>query len=150
MCALKGNHVRQQPKEAKNDVFVVSWELIADNHNAEPCMDGVTVNRMSVLHGMGKMTECLHVTHMPRTKAEDCHKALDIALQKSNDARFVVTVIHCDWEFKLLMDEVEDDPSVMMNCTNPHEHKPTTERANCTLKGRVQTQHGLSPFKNLP
>ena len=40
-------------------------------------------------------------------------------------------------EFRPLRDEVEDDLPVRMNCANPGDHEPTTERANCTLKGRV-------------
>ena len=96
MHALKGNCVRQQPKEAKSDMFIVPWELMANNHKTELCVDGVTINGMSFLHGMDKTAKCCHMTHMSRTQAEDHCEALDDALHKCGKARFVATVIHCN------------------------------------------------------
>ena len=113
-------------------------------------MDGVMVNTVNFLHGTDETVKCCHTTHMSRTQAEDHCEALDDVLHKHNKARFVVTVIHCDQEFKPLMDKVEDNLSVRMSCTNPGNHQPTTEHDKRTLKGGVQTQHSLLPHRNIP
>jgi len=150
MHALKCNCVRQPPKKAKNNVLIIPWEMVANNHKIESCMDGVTIDGMNFLHGTDKTVKCCHMTCMSRTQAEDHCEALDDALRKCDKARFVVTVIHCDREFKPLMDKVKDNPSVRMNCANPHKHKSMTQHANCTLKGRVQNSAVCCHVKMLP
>ena len=97
----------------------------------------MTIDGMQFLYSTDKIAMCHHMTHMPRTQAEDHCEALDNTLRKHNKARFVVAVIHCDREFEPLMDEVKDNPSATMSCTNPHEHEPTMEHANHTWKGGV-------------
>ena len=96
MHALKGNCVRQQPKEIKNDNFVIPQELIANNHKTELCMDGVTIDGMQFLHSTDKMAKCCHIACVSRTQAEDHHAVLGNALHKHDKAGFVVAVIHCD------------------------------------------------------
>ena len=107
MSATKGNCVRQQPKEAKNDVLVVPQELIANNCRMELCMDGMSIDGVSFLHSTDETANHCRATQRPRTEVEDCHEALDGVLQKCNKAGFVVTVIHCDQEFKHLMDKLK-------------------------------------------
>ena len=65
--ALKGNCVRQQPKEIKDDIFVTPQEPMANNHKIELCMDSATVNGMQFFHGTDEMAKCCHITHMSRT-----------------------------------------------------------------------------------
>ena len=113
-------------------------------------MDGMTVNGMQFFHSTDEMVTCCHVACVSKTQAEDHCRALNDALRECNEARFVVTVINHDQEFDPLMDEAEDKLSVRTNCTNPSDHEPMIEHANCTLKGRVQTQCNLSPCKTCP
>ena len=75
-------------------------------------MDSVVANGMNFIHSTDKMAMFHHIAHMPRSKAEDHHAALDVVLQKCNKAGFVVMIIHCDREFKPLMDEVKDNLGV--------------------------------------
>ena len=89
MCALKGNCLRQQPKEVKNNMFIIPQELVTNNHKTELCMDYVAINGMSFLHSTDKMVMLCHITCMPSSKAEDNCNALDMMSQKHNKAGFV-------------------------------------------------------------
>jgi hypothetical protein len=62
-----------------------------------------------------------------------------------------VTTVHCNQEFKHLMDKVSDDLDVEMNYTMTGEHVPEVERNNRTLKERMRAMmHRWLPFKAMP
>ena len=48
-------------------------------------------------------------------KAKEVYKALDFILRQYNDACYFFKSIHCDQEFRSLMDSVADDLNVKMN-----------------------------------
>ena len=71
-------------------------------------------------------------------KHNDYYCALDILLRHYNKAGFRVKTIHCDGEYREMMEKVLDDLDVHMNFTNVHNHVPEAERNNQTIKERVR------------
>jgi hypothetical protein len=59
---------------------------------------------------------------------------MDKAFHIYNKAGFHVTTIHCNQEFKHLMDKISDDLDVEMNYTTTGKHVPEAEQNNWTLK----------------
>ena len=55
------------------------------------------------------------------------------------DAGYFLKSIHCDQEFRSLMDFVADDLNVKMNYASSGEHVPKAERNNLTIKDRIRT-----------
>jgi hypothetical protein len=73
------------------------------------------------------------VTKRKRTH-EEYYCVLDMVLQLYNSAGFHIKTIHCNGEFRAMMDKVKDDLGVCMNFTNTLDHVPGAERNNRTIK----------------
>jgi hypothetical protein len=76
---------------------------------------------------------------------------MDKAFHVYNKGGFTITSVHCDQEFKHIMDKISDDLNVEMNYTTTGEHVPEAERNNRTLKERMHsTVHHRLPFNAMP
>ena len=89
---------------------------------------------------------------MPVTtgKKEDYYSALDAILRHYNSAGFYIKTIHCDGEYRNMMDKVKDDLNVHMNYANPGDHVPEAERNIRTLKERFRAAYHRLPYKAIP
>jgi hypothetical protein len=81
---------------------------------------------------------------------EEYYRVLDIVLRVYNSAVFRIKTIHCDREFRAMMEKVKDDLGVRMNFTNALDHVPEAERNNRTIKERVWAAYHRLPYKALP
>jgi hypothetical protein len=81
---------------------------------------------------------------------KEYYRALDQILRHYNQAGFVITQIHCNGEFRSMMDKVKDDLDVNMNFTNAQDHVPEAERDNRTIKERIRAVYHRLPYKALP
>ena len=78
------------------------------------------------------------------------YAALDSILHYYNAAGYRVVRIHCDREFKSIMDEVKDEMDIDMNYTNTGDHQPEVEWNNWTIKERIWVAYHRLPFKCIP
>lgn len=62
----------------------------------------------------------------------------------------MVKTIHCDGEYRSMMDEVKDSLDIEMNYANALDHVPEAERNNRTIKERFRALYHRLPFKKLP
>ena len=149
--ALKGKTTRKSPKPVVNDTITIPKELLEKNYQVELCMDVIYVCGIPFLASIDKQVKYRSVVYLESKHSEDFYKALDMILRKYNKAGFVVNLIHCDREFKPLMNEVIDNmEKVVMNYANSLDHVPEIERHNRTLKERFRAKYHLLPYKNLP
>ena len=81
---------------------------------------------------------------------KEYYRALDAILRHYNQASFVIKTIHCDGEYKAMMDQVRDDLDVVMNYTNASDHVPEAERNNRTIKERIRAAYHRLPYKAIP
>jgi hypothetical protein len=81
---------------------------------------------------------------------EEYYRALDQILWHYNQAGFVIKEIHCDGEFRRMMERVNDDLDVNMNFTNAQDHVPEAQRNNQTIKERIRAAYHRLPYKALP
>jgi hypothetical protein len=72
---------------------------------------------------------------------EEYYRVLDMVLRLYNSAGFHIKTIHCDREFRAMMDKVKDDLGVCMNFSNALNHVPEAERNNRTIKECVQAAY---------
>jgi hypothetical protein len=77
---------------------------------------------------------------------KECYRVLDMVL-RYNSAGFHIKTIHCDGEFRAIMEKVKDNLGVRTNFTNALDHVPEAERNNRTIKERAY--HRL-PYEALP
>jgi hypothetical protein len=81
---------------------------------------------------------------------EEYYCVLDMVLRLYNSTGFHVKTIHCDREFRAMMEKAKDDLGVHMNFTNALDHVPEEERNNRTIKEWVRVAYHRLPYKALP
>jgi len=70
--------------------------------------------------------------------SKELYRGLDVVIREYNKNELRIRRIHCDSEFKSIMDPVADDMDIEMNYANPDEHVPDIERSNRVLKERFR------------
>ncbi len=135
LYALKGKATRTTPKSVVNDEIKIPSELISKNNKLDLCIDVIYVCGIPFLASIDKQIKYRCVVYLESRESDDFYKAIDAILRKYNKARFTVAMIHCDREFKPIMNNVIDSmEDVVMNYANPQDHVPEIERSNHTLK----------------
>jgi hypothetical protein len=71
---------------------------------------------------------------IPRKTPGAYRSVLDNVFRTYNQAGFWITIMHCENEFRPLMDQLKNTYNVQMNYANSLEHVPEAERNNCLLK----------------
>ena len=66
-------------------------------------------------------------TYVEDNTTNNYYKALDKTLRLYDAGGYPITQIHCDGEFKPLMDKVADNLNVKMNYANAQDHVPAAE-----------------------
>ena len=150
MSSLKGKSTRTTPKPVRSDVIQIPKELVEKHHDIELCMDTMFINSEGMLTAIDRTIKFRSLVPINSKAHKNYYKALDVILRKYNSAGFVVKIIHCDGEYKAMMDQVKDDLDIDMNYSNPQDHVPEAERNNRTIKERFRAATHRLPFKKIP
>jgi hypothetical protein len=147
---LKGKLTRQKPKSVRADLIEIPKELIEKHHNIKLCMDTMYVNECGMLTAIDWTIKFRSQVPMNTRHHEEYYRALNQILWYYNQAGFVIKEIHCNREFRSMMERVNDDLDVNMNFTNAQEHVPEAERNNQRIKERTRAAYHRLPYKALP
>ena len=142
--------MRWKPKSVKKDTIEIPKELIAKNHGIDLCIDTMFVNECGMLTAIDKTIKFMSLVQMKTKQNKEYYRALNAILRHYNQAGFVIKTIHCDGEYKAMMDQVRDDLDVVMNYTNASDHVPEAERNNRTIKERIRATYHRLPYKAIP
>jgi hypothetical protein len=113
-------------------------------------MDAMYVNECGMLTAIDRTIKFRSLVPMNTKQHVEYYRVLDQILRHYNQAGFVIRTIHCNGEFRGMMEKVEDDLVVDMDFTNAQDHVPEAERNNHTIKERIRAAyHGL-PYKAIP
>ena len=77
-------------------------------------------------------------------------KGLDEVLRIYNHCGYKIETIHCDNEFRPMMDPIKDDMGIHMDYCPATAHQPDAERNNRTIKDRVRSTFHRMPYDNIP
>jgi hypothetical protein len=127
---LKGETTRQNPAPAVSDFIEIPIELITNHNNAVLCIDGMKINGVPFLTTISRTIMYCTAEWIPSQTSKAYRSVLDNIFSVDNKAGIKITTIHCDNEFRPLMQELQDVYEVNMNYTNPQEHVPEAERNN--------------------
>src|SRR4029079_7945564 len=148
--ALKGKTTRRTPNRVKDDLIEIPPELIAKHKDLVFCMDIMYINGMPMLTGIDRSIRFRSLVPIENRTADELYEGLDKILRHYNGGGYTVTCIHCDQEFKPLMDQVKDDLDVQMNYTVTDEHVPEAERNNRTIAERIRATYHNLPYQTMP
>ncbi len=114
------------------------------------CMDIMYVNGMPMLTGIDRSIRFRSLIPLDNRTAPELYKRLDKILRHYNSGGYEIKDIHCDQEFKSIMDDVKDGLDVKMNYTTTDEHVPEAERNNRTIAERIRAAYHNLPYKTMP
>ena len=147
---LKGKSTRRKVEAVREDNIEIPKELIEQHREIELCMDTMYVNEVGMLTTIDQMVKFRSVVPITLRTHEEYFRALDQVLRHYNRAGFKIKTIHCDGEYRSMMDNVSDDLDVVMNFTNAQDHVPEAERNNRTIKERIRAAFHRLPYKAIP
>jgi hypothetical protein len=104
---LKGKTPRQQPHPVVSDHIEIPHELIRAQKNATLCIDSMKVNGMNVLTTISQHVQYRTAQFVPKQTPECYQDALQQIFKFYDQAGLTITTVHCDNEFRLLMDPLE-------------------------------------------
>jgi hypothetical protein len=150
MSSLKGKLTRRKPKPVRSDLIEIPNEIITKHHDIDLCMDAMYVNECGMLTAIDRTIKFRSLVPMNTKQHVEYYRALDQILWHYNRAGFVIRMIHCDGEFRGIMEKVEDNLDVNMNFTNAQDRVPEAERNNRTIKERIRAAYHRLPYKAIP
>ena len=150
MGDLKGKGTRRRPPLALEDSIEIPKELIANHSNIILCIDVMYLFGLPMFTGVDLTVRNRGLVPVDNRTADQLYGALDVMLRHYNKAGFQIKSIHCDGEFKPLMDEVADTLEVDMNYTSGNEHVPEAERNNRVIAERFRARFSELPYQTMP
>ena len=148
--ALKGRTVRKKPRVVRQDNIEVPDEIARTGDPLVLAMDPMFVNGMPFLAAIDDRIKFRSTVRLEDKKKEQLYSALDKILRAYNGAGYEFSEIHCDNEFKPIMDAVKDDMGVSMEYPPAKDHVPAAERNNRVIGERVRATYHRLPYKNMP
>jgi hypothetical protein len=149
---LRGRTTRRSPPviRGEEDAIDIPPELKVHHQNMELCIDLMYINSFGMMTAIDKTVIFRSLVPNTSEKADDFYKALDKILRMYNSAGFRVKYIHCDLQFKPLMDEAKDGLDVIMNYTSQGDHQSEAERNNRVIQERFRAIAHSLPYKVMP
>jgi hypothetical protein len=147
MLSLRCKLTRRKSTPVREDGIEIPEELILQNCKIDLCIDILYVNKCGFMTTIDQTIQFRSA--IENRTHEEYYRVLDMVLGLYNSAGFHIKTIHCDREFRAMMDKVKDDLGVRMNFTNALDHVPEAERNNRTIKERVWAAYHKLPYKAL-
>eukprot|EP00980_Cylindrotheca_fusiformis_P012484 scaffold3071_cov84-Cylindrotheca_fusiformis.AAC.2 len=130
---IKGKSTRPRPQAVIDDYIEIPEELTMHHQDLVMCMDIMFINQCAFLTTIDKSVRFRMTIPIENRSKDELFRGLDVALRYYNKADFRIKRIECDGEFRVMMDQVQDDLDVEMNYANPGDHVPEAERNNCRM-----------------
>jgi hypothetical protein len=92
------------------------------------CIDIMYVNECGFMTMIDQTIQFRSVLPIENCTHKEYYRVLDMVLRLYNSTGFHIKTIHCDREFRAMMDKVKDELGVCMNFTNALDHVPEAER----------------------
>jgi hypothetical protein len=113
-------------------------------------MDIMFVNGMPMLTGIVRSIRFRAQIALDNRSEESVYKGIDSIFRLYNNAGFRIKRIHCDQEFRTMMEKVSDEVDIEMNYATASEHVPEAERNNRTIQKRIRATYHNLPYAMIP
>ena len=146
----KGKRTRPTPTKVITNEIEIPNEITRNIQELDLYMDLIFVNNTVGLTARDSKIKARHYVSIPTKTKDSLYAAVDVVTRPYNRIGTQIRTIHCDQEFKPLMNPVQDDMNIDMNYTSTGEHQPHAERNNRYLKERIRVKFQRMPFKATP
>jgi hypothetical protein len=132
MLSLKGKSTRRKSTPVWEDTVEIPEELIANNRKIELCIDIMYVNECGFMTTIDRTIRFRSAIPIENCTHEEYYCVLDMVLRLYNSAGFHIKTIHCNGEFRAMMEKVKDNFGIRMRTlqtlwTMYHKWRGTTE-----------------------
>jgi hypothetical protein len=150
ISTLKGRSTRSKPRTVVDDSIEIPTELLRNKDKIELAIDLISINQVILMTTIDRTVKYRSVVPLENHSKKELYRGLDVVLRLYNKSVFSIKRIHCDSEFRSIMDPVAEDMNVEMNYSNPEGHVPDIERNNRVIKERFRIAYYRLPFKKIP
>ena len=112
ISTLKGRSTRKKPPVIVNDQMEVPRELVYNWDNLTLCIDNMYVLGQIFLTAINTTIKYRSATHLQNHMARELYAGLNRILRNYNNAKYRVGHIHCNQEFKTILEKVCDDMDI--------------------------------------
>jgi hypothetical protein len=113
-------------------------------------MDKFYICGLPILSGIDRSVKGRSSVPIKSEENEHIYNAIDKVFRKYQQGGFYITNIHCDQQFRSLMDPIADELNIKMNYATTDEHVPEAERNNRTIKEQIRAVYHSLPYKAMP
>jgi hypothetical protein len=145
--SLKGKTTRKKPTPVRHDYVEIPPELIEQHKYLVFCMDIFFICGLPILSGIDRSVKNRSSIPIKNEENEQIYNAIDKVFRKYQQGGFYITDIHCDQQFRSLMDPIADELNLKMNYTTTNERVPEAERNNRTIKEQIRAVYHSLPYK---
>jgi hypothetical protein len=143
---FKGKSTRKVPVPVKTDEIEIPKELKEMHKDLTLCID------IMLISGMPMLTSIDRSIRFRALVALDNRLSLKVLILfiVSKKSGFTIKWIHCDQEFRPIMDNVSNKLDITMSYATASEHVPEAERNNRTIQERIRSAYHNLPYAMIP
>jgi hypothetical protein len=145
---LKGKSTRKVPVPVKTDEIEIPKEL--KEMHLTLCIDIMFINGMPMLTSIDRSIRFRALIALDNRSGTAIFEGLDSIYRIYKKSGFTIKWIHCDQEFRPLMDNVSNKLDIKMNYATASEHVPEAERNNRTIQERIRATYHNMPYAMIP
>ena len=150
MAALKGKLVKKKAPPVTNVIHAVPDELVQPHRELPATMDVFYVANKPYLAFLDLTIRDNRVEPLQSRTTNSFYSTIDAVFDYYNSNKFMIKKIHCDNEFKPLMDPVKNNLEISLDYGPAQEHANTCERFIRTLGERIRAAWHATPFLVMP
>jgi hypothetical protein len=148
--SLKGKSTRSKPIPVKRDLIEIPLELMQQHQDLTFCMDIMFINGMPMLTGIDRSIRFRALIALDSRSESEIFRGITSIFRLYDNAEFRIKRIHCDQEFRNMMESVSTEFDITMNYTTAGEHVPEAERNNRTIQERIRATYHSLPYAMIP
>ena len=134
ITTLKGKSTRKQPPVVVDDQVDVPDELIQTWNDITLCIDNMFVQGQVFLVAINTTIRYRSATHLKNQSTQELYAGLDRILRIYNTAGYRIGNIHCNREFRPLLETVCDDMDIAIHCPPVGSHVPEAKQNIWVIK----------------
>ena len=113
-------------------------------------MNIMFVNEIPILTGIDRTIRYQYLVCLDSHSADEIYKGIDKTFREYNKSGFLIKEIHCDREFKTIMDGVKYKLNVNMNYVAIGEYVTDDESNTCNIAERTYAYYHNLTYKDIP
>ena len=128
ISALRGRTTWKRPSFIINNNIEIPEEITNHWNNLTLCINNMFVQGQVFLMSINTTMQCRLATHLNNQSARELYSGLDRILRNYNTAGYTIGHIHCNQEFRPILEEVCDKMNIQLHCPPTGNHVPEAEK----------------------